>query len=112
MVRGFNPGPILTRPPSYYTPTGRRDGEGDDHTGRWRERECVCQETTAPVWTLQAEELPWPSPRGGPGENPSRSVGSGGTGRNLFWSVYAESALIRKYWETDGLRLASGVRDL
>ena len=31
VVRGFNPGPTLTRPPSYYTPTGRRDGEGDDH---------------------------------------------------------------------------------
>ena len=33
VVRGFNPGPTLTRPPSYYTPTGTRDGEGDDHTG-------------------------------------------------------------------------------
>ena len=29
----IQPGPpTLTRSPSYYTPTGRRGGEGDDHT--------------------------------------------------------------------------------
>ena len=38
---------------------------------------------TAAVWSLQAEEAPWSSPRGNPGENPSRSVGSsdGAAGR-------------------------------
>ena len=65
LVRGFNPGPTLTRPPSYYTPTGRRDGEGDD-----RIPAVACAGACArkrPL--LQAEELPWPSPGGDPGEN-------------------------------------------
>ena len=31
--RGEGVEAAVTRPPSYYTPTGTRDGEGDDHTG-------------------------------------------------------------------------------
>ena len=49
------------------------------HFNGWRERECVLGSTRS-VWTLQAEKLPWPSPRGDPGENQSE-------GRMKKWEV-------------------------